>query len=134
APAVRTLSLYLGDPPETDDIDATGRPVIRWSTSPAATIFVWVLVAAFFALMTLAGLAVLSVGTMSRRESRLVIVGLVCAVALVAWCWTVVTDPDRTLVELGPDGLTVRWRRRLRPRTAALVVPWSAVHQVRTGF
>lgn len=27
--AVRTLSLFLGDPPETDGVDETGRPIIR---------------------------------------------------------------------------------------------------------
>lgn len=64
----------------------------------------------------------------------MVFAGMVAGVALVAWCWTAVRDPDRTLVELGPDGLTVRWRRRLPPRTAALAVPWSAVRQVRAGF
>src|SRR5699024_3606443 len=68
--AVRTLSLYLGDPPETDGVDETGRPIIRWSTGRIAKIFVWVLVAAFFALMALAGLAALTTGT-TRQDGRL---------------------------------------------------------------
>jgi len=131
--AVRTLSLFLADPPETDGIDETGRPPARWSTSRTAKIFVWVLFAAFFALMALAGLAAWTTGT-TRQDGRLAFAGLVAGVALVAWCGTAVRDPDRTLVELGPGGLTVRWGRRLRPRTAAVTVPWSAVQQVQVGF